>query len=605
MGLYLGGLLASMKIPTTVYEAREEKELGIHPQAHYLSSRTMEILAASPSSLGSRVYAAMEPRKGWECYSYGNAVDGNPWARVNHFQDPATSDLSIHYPFPSGDDSHLITTGPCRNQGGRSEVKRVEYSPGNLPSSKLIPLLLEWAREGVRGEYLELKTGYRVEETQVRDWVRGGRDRGFVVGADGSKSVVGKVVLGGGCGGEGGYVYHADKDLQSLINVHFDLPASRSGGGGGGGKGKGKDGDEGGDMLSFVFNENVIGVFVNHGLVEGGDRRSWVAQIPYFPQWEEPERYTGGRVKELIQSAFPNSGLAPSDIRVHSTAPWSMTIKVARSYRPAENVVLVGDAAHEFPPAGGFGLNTGIGDAHSLAWRIGRIVKSSSGDADGDADALLDEYSRERRDLATQVAILSVDNFRRVLDITSSLGLPASAVRVANSVASALPIPKSLKSALFTPAVSVAQRAALTSPSRFALASVRRKVLEGASIPLLFPGQDLGFTYFEKTRHPLAFPLPSAPLSVGSRFPIQPTHRVGDEGGREEGNVQHEARNSPEGENLTEETPLEWPSRVAETVYPGLVGLLGCSPSSVVVCSDIGLCLLASEGQQQRRPRRT
>jgi 2-polyprenyl-6-methoxyphenol hydroxylase-like FAD-dependent oxidoreductase len=34
------------------------------------------------------------------------------------------------------------------------------------------------------------------------------------------------------------------------------------------------------------------------------------------------------------------------------------------------NVFLVGDAAHRFPPAGGFGMNTGIQDAHNLAWKL-------------------------------------------------------------------------------------------------------------------------------------------------------------------------------------------------------------------------------------------
>ena len=36
----------------------------------------------------------------------------------------------------------------------------------------------------------------------------------------------------------------------------------------------------------------------------------------------------------------------------------------------AGNVFLAGDAAHRFPPAGGFGMNTGIQDAHNLAWKL-------------------------------------------------------------------------------------------------------------------------------------------------------------------------------------------------------------------------------------------
>ena len=36
----------------------------------------------------------------------------------------------------------------------------------------------------------------------------------------------------------------------------------------------------------------------------------------------------------------------------------------------AGRVLLAGDAAHRFPPAGGFGMNTGIQDAHNLAWKL-------------------------------------------------------------------------------------------------------------------------------------------------------------------------------------------------------------------------------------------
>jgi 2-polyprenyl-6-methoxyphenol hydroxylase-like FAD-dependent oxidoreductase len=37
---------------------------------------------------------------------------------------------------------------------------------------------------------------------------------------------------------------------------------------------------------------------------------------------------------------------------------------------------LVGDAAHAFPPSGGFGMNTGIGDSYNLAHKIAKVVHS-------------------------------------------------------------------------------------------------------------------------------------------------------------------------------------------------------------------------------------
>ena len=37
-------------------------------------------------------------------------------------------------------------------------------------------------------------------------------------------------------------------------------------------------------------------------------------------------------------------------------------------------VFLIGDAAHRFPPAGGLGMNTGIQDAHNLAWKVTSVA---------------------------------------------------------------------------------------------------------------------------------------------------------------------------------------------------------------------------------------
>jgi hypothetical protein len=51
---------------------------------------------------------------------------------------------------------------------------------------------------------------------------------------------------------------------------------------------------------------------------------------------------------------------------------------------------LLGDAAHIHSPAGGQGMNTGIGDAINLAWKLRAVLK------DGAPDSLLDSYETER-----------------------------------------------------------------------------------------------------------------------------------------------------------------------------------------------------------------
>ncbi|MEU4341854.1 FAD-dependent monooxygenase [Nocardia sp. NPDC023852] len=88
---------------------------------------------------------------------------------------------------------------------------------------------------------------------------------------------------------------------------------------------------------------------------------------------------TGVRIREAIwTSAF----------RIHR--------RLASDYR-AGRVLLAGDAAHIHSPIGGQGMNTGIGDAENLAWKLSLVV---SGRAD---ERLLDTYAAERRPLATEV----------------------------------------------------------------------------------------------------------------------------------------------------------------------------------------------------------
>jgi hypothetical protein len=74
---------------------------------------------------------------------------------------------------------------------------------------------------------------------------------------------------------------------------------------------------------------------------------------------------------------------------IRSVRPWTMTAQVAARYREGR-VLLAGDAAHRFPPTGGFGMNTGIQDAHNLAWKLAAVLGGQAG------AALMDTYESER-----------------------------------------------------------------------------------------------------------------------------------------------------------------------------------------------------------------
>jgi 2-polyprenyl-6-methoxyphenol hydroxylase-like FAD-dependent oxidoreductase len=75
--------------------------------------------------------------------------------------------------------------------------------------------------------------------------------------------------------------------------------------------------------------------------------------------------------------------------------PWSGHRVVAERYRDGR-VFLVGDAAHLLWPLGGFGMNTAIGDAIDLAWKLAGTLQGWGG------PALLDSYEVERRPIGVR-----------------------------------------------------------------------------------------------------------------------------------------------------------------------------------------------------------
>ncbi|MFC8348200.1 FAD-dependent oxidoreductase [Streptomyces sp. NPDC057280] len=121
------------------------------------------------------------------------------------------------------------------------------------------------------------------------------------------------------------------------------------------------------------------------------NRENWVFHAPWHPeQGETLEDFTDERCAEHIRRAI---GVADLDVQVTGKAPWNAAERVARSYR-AGRVFLAGDSAHEMSPTGAFGSNTGIQDAHNLAWKLAAVLDGWAG------EALLDSYDAERRPVA-------------------------------------------------------------------------------------------------------------------------------------------------------------------------------------------------------------
>ncbi|HEY1282197.1 MAG TPA: FAD-dependent monooxygenase [Acidimicrobiales bacterium] len=92
----------------------------------------------------------------------------------------------------------------------------------------------------------------------------------------------------------------------------------------------------------------------------------------------------------MIELVRIGAGVPDLQVRIDGLARWRATADVARQYRHGR-IFLAGDAAHLMPPNGGFGGNTGIHDAHNLAWKLALVLNGQA------QPALLDTYEAERR----------------------------------------------------------------------------------------------------------------------------------------------------------------------------------------------------------------
>jgi len=69
---------------------------------------------------------------------------------------------------------------------------------------------------------------------------------------------------------------------------------------------------------------------------------------------------------------------------------WDLRVMTASQYSQGR-IFIAGDACHQHPPYGGFGLNTGLEDAANLGWKLSAAVQGWGG------QAVLDSYAQERR----------------------------------------------------------------------------------------------------------------------------------------------------------------------------------------------------------------
>ncbi|CAO1942681.1 unnamed protein product [Urochloa humidicola] len=471
VGLVLSFLLTKFGIKCAVIE--KNVEFTRHPRAHFINNRTMEIFRKLDGLAGD-IERSQPPVDLWRKFVYCTSLSGSVLGSVDHMKqedfDKVISPVSVaHF-----SQYKLVDLLLKKLEGIGFQTclpGEIGNSMQNLGLESKILMghectSLQKTDDGILVE-ASVNNGGRIQDRKLHC--------GLLIGTDGARSTVRELA---------GISMEGERDLQKLVSVHFlsrdlgrYLSSQRPG------------------MLFFIFNPGAIGVLVAHDLENG----EFVLQIPFYPPQQMFEDFNAKVCEQIIVKLV---GWEPADVQVLDIKRWAMHAEVAEKYIGCNNrVILAGDASHHFPPAGGFGMNTGVQDAHNLAWKLCLLLNGVA------SPSIMQTYESERQPVAIFNTELSVENFKAAMSIPAALGLDPT---VANSVHQVINrslgsvIPRNLQKAVLEGLFSIgrAQVSDYILNEKNPLGSLRlarlRSILhEGRSLQLQFPAEDLGFCYEE------------------------------------------------------------------------------------------------------------
>jgi 2-polyprenyl-6-methoxyphenol hydroxylase-like FAD-dependent oxidoreductase len=355
VGLTMALLLAKQGIASTVVERRPPRASSA-PKAHVVNPRSLEIFR----SLGIDI----------EALRRSGASRGD--AEVSRFMTKLAGTELGHIPLDVSEcDAIAVTPTPLLNI---AQPKLEAILAALVSENRYVDYRLGHTWAGCRTE-----NGRVVSTTQ-----QGGHGyeiaSSYLVAADGANSSVREfldIPMDGIPAVRPRVTIHFEANLRHIVG---DRPA----------------------ILYWILDPSAAGTFIAYDIDQ-----TWVYTPRVTPEQFNREQYSDAHCVELIRKAI---GRDDVDLRIRHVVPWMMAAQVATAYRRG-SVLLAGDAAHRFPPTGGFGLNTGIQDAHNLAWKIAAVLRNP-----GDG-ALLDSYDRERRPIAEINTRQSLHNSNRLPDL--------------------------------------------------------------------------------------------------------------------------------------------------------------------------------------------
>jgi 2-polyprenyl-6-methoxyphenol hydroxylase-like FAD-dependent oxidoreductase len=309
VGLTCSLLLAKFEVPVVLVEQRPTRSTA--PRAHVINPRSLEIYRAFKFDVNRMVAEAA-------------AINDD---QTSFFTDHLMGRQLGTLPFEVHDDSHTPTPRINLAQPRLEEI--LLDAVGEEPLVEL--------RTGHRVTHLDYQSGSVMLEVQQADGELYQLEAEYVVACDGANSTI-RDALGINMLGE--------QAVERCLTIHIEgslrhLVEDRPG------------------IIYWTVGATPPGVFIAYDIDQ-----TWV-----FLSFLAPEKTPNFEVaRQIVLDAIGQT----ADFEVRHVLPWTMTAQVAETYRSGR-VFLMGDAAHRFPPSGGLGLNTGVQDAHNLAWKLAAV----------------------------------------------------------------------------------------------------------------------------------------------------------------------------------------------------------------------------------------
>jgi FAD-dependent monooxygenase len=233
-------------------------------------------------------------------------------------------------------------------------------------------------------------------DTEVETSIHGA----FVAGCDGAHSAVRKAL---GIALDGGPLRH-----RALL-VHFkstDLSRLRR---------------QGQFWHIFFPRDASEGGSIKGAIIAQDEKDTWTVHYFMPKDCDESQISSEEAVATVLGGMGDPFPVKIDEVLVRST--WTPSVACAKAYStPNYRAFLAGDACHQFPPTGGYGMNSGIADAFDLGWKLAAVVKGWGG------QGLLKSYEQERRPVAQLSLQYAGIHIKNLMSLSAMVGLDANVI---------------------------------------------------------------------------------------------------------------------------------------------------------------------------------